>query len=231
MPREESRNTGGSSQAVAAFLRASVSGFAMPPLKIMLIRHSEKPIKDRNLLPNSIRGVEPDGTKSKDSLSVRGWQRAGALVRYFAPLDGQAPLDPTIAQPDCLFACRAYPTNTSLRPQQTLWPLAEELAIPVNCDFAEGEEPALVEAVNAQQGGVVLISWKHNQLPRIANFILGNKKQSPQSWPIDNFSTTWIFDRIAEGWSFQQRPQRLLAGDPATTIDFSAPANEPTSNP
>ncbi len=48
--------------------------------KIMLIRHAERPNADK-----SLRGVGFDGRKDKESLTVRGWQRAGALARFFAP--------------------------------------------------------------------------------------------------------------------------------------------------
>ncbi|ACB94514.1 hypothetical protein [Beijerinckia indica] len=189
----------------------------MPASKIMLIRHSEKPGKDPAQLPPVIRGVAPDGTKSKDSLSVRGWQRAGALVRFFDPLPEKTEPESAIARPSALFACKALPTNSSLRPQQTLWPLSDFLKVPVNVDFAEGEEQGLVEVARGKEG-VVLISWKHNKLPTIANLILGDTTTAPQKWPIDHFSTVWVFDRGDQGWSFRQVPQRLLAEDPETVI-------------
>ncbi|MFN8497991.1 MAG: hypothetical protein U0641_09060 [Anaerolineae bacterium] len=34
------------------------------------------------------KGVTPDGIQDTNSLTVRGWQRAGALVRLFAPVNG-----------------------------------------------------------------------------------------------------------------------------------------------
>ena len=46
--------------------------------KIMLVRHAEKPGE-----PPPPHGVDPAGEKDKDSLIVRGWQRAGALACLF----------------------------------------------------------------------------------------------------------------------------------------------------
>src|SRR5579885_3119382 len=69
--------------------------------KIMLIRHAERPSADKRF-----RGVTIEGRKDKEELTVRGWQRAGALVRFFAPLDGHF-VHPGLARPDILFACKA----------------------------------------------------------------------------------------------------------------------------
>ena len=52
----------------------------MPANKIMVIRHAEKPSDD-----GAIEGVTAAGEKCKHELIVRGWQRAGALARLFAP--------------------------------------------------------------------------------------------------------------------------------------------------
>jgi hypothetical protein len=52
----------------------------------------------------SVRGVTQEGIKNKEELTVR-WQRAGALVRFFAPLNNRF-VHPALARPDVLFACR-----------------------------------------------------------------------------------------------------------------------------
>jgi broad specificity phosphatase PhoE len=52
----------------------------MPTRKIMVIRHAEK------ALPGGvISGVNEAGGPDPNSLSVRGWQRAGALAKLLAP--------------------------------------------------------------------------------------------------------------------------------------------------
>ena len=67
--------------------------------KIMLIRHAERPSADK-----SIRGVTQEGIKNKEELTVRGWQRAGALVRFFAPRDNHLLTPPLNGRTSCLLA-------------------------------------------------------------------------------------------------------------------------------
>ena len=54
-----------------------------PATKIMIIRHAEKPTTTP-----PVSGVDINGQQNEDSLIVRGWQRAGALVALFAPTKG-----------------------------------------------------------------------------------------------------------------------------------------------
>ena len=70
---------------------------AMMCNKIMLIRHAERPSADK-----SVRGVTQEGVKNKEELTVRGWQRAGALVRFFAPVDNRF-VHSALARPDILY--------------------------------------------------------------------------------------------------------------------------------
>jgi len=179
--------------------------------KIMLIRHSERPSADKK-----IRGVGLDGRKNKESLTVRGWQRAGALVRFFAPL-GDHFAHPALATPKTLFACKAGPRAPSLRPQHTLLPLAELLRVEINVEYYEGEEAALVEKVRASPGPA-LIAWKHLTMQMIANAILGDATTAPQAWPFERVDLVWVFDRRGDAWTFTQVPQLLLAGDRAEVI-------------
>jgi hypothetical protein len=171
--------------------------------KIMLIRHAEKPDK-----LSGIFGVSPLGMKDKEALSVRGWQRAGALVRFFAPFREDCS-HPSLATPQFLFACKILPDNKSRRALQTIEPLAEHLSLKVNLDHAEGEEPALIEAVLAAPGNV-LISWKHNTLPHIGKAF---SERAPDTWPITCFDKIWVFEARGTGFDFVELPQLLLPGD------------------
>jgi broad specificity phosphatase PhoE len=179
--------------------------------KIMLIRHAERPNREE-----SIRGVGLNGKKDKESLTVRGWQRAGALVRFFAPLDGRF-VHPALARPKTLFACNAAPADPSLRPQHTLVPLADLLDVELNRDHFNGDEIALVEEVLASEGPA-LIAWKHDATRIIANLLLADKTTAPQHWPYDRYDVVWVFDRRDGRFAFTQIPQLLLAGDSAAPI-------------
>jgi hypothetical protein len=161
--------------------------------RILLIRHAEKPAASGG-------GVTAAGEPSDKSLSVRGWQRAGALVPFLTRADA----------PGHLFALH----SSSDRPRETLVPLAEKLGIAINADFGKGDEGLLAAAAKACEG-VVLISWQHDYMSAVANAILEDRTTAPQEWPKDCFDVIWVFelDEAARAYRFGQMPQRLLAGD------------------
>jgi hypothetical protein len=180
----------------------------MPATRIMLIRHAEKP-------DDTDGGVDPKGKPDKHDLVVRGWQRAGALVQFFAnPRDPNGP----VKRPATIFATEPNPGNESKRPLHTVTPLKQLLGITIDNTIPVGSEQELVDKATARDG-VVLISWHHEKIPAIANLILQNKS-APQKWPDDRFDVVWIFTRAAANapWTFSQAPQLLLSGDSETVI-------------
>jgi hypothetical protein len=175
----------------------------MPATKIMLIRHAEKP-DDKD------GGVDQKGNPDKHDLIVRGWQRAGALVQFFAnPRDPNGPIKP----PGTIFATEPTSGSESKRPLHTVTPLKQRLNIPIDSTIPVGSEPDLAKKAAASDG-VVLIAWHHEKIPAIANLILQNKT-APQKWPDDRFDVVWIFtrDTPTAPWKFAQAPQLLLVGD------------------
>jgi hypothetical protein len=180
-------------------------------VKIMVVRHAEKPTSD-------IPGVTFDGRRESESLTVRGWQRAGALVAFFAPADNCF-TDPALAQPQYLYASKPTRRNGSFRPVETITPLAEKLAIRINSNFQKNETQQMLDEVFLCSG-VVLISWQQEFIPAIANYIMGSRTATPQDWPEDRFDMVWVFERDtnSDNYSFQQVAQTLLMGDWATPI-------------
>jgi len=174
----------------------------------MLIRHAEKPDGNDN-------GVDQNGNPDKRDLIVRGWQRAGALVQFFA--NARDPNGP-IERPAAIFATEPTTGSESNRPLHTVTPLAKFLNLNIDSTIAEGSEDALVKAAIAANG-VVLIAWHHEKIPAIANLILQNQS-APQKWPGDRFDVVWIFTRAAANapWTFSQTPQLLLSGDSPNVI-------------
>ncbi|MEK6283673.1 MAG: hypothetical protein AABN95_25240 [Acidobacteriota bacterium] len=181
--------------------------------KIMVMRHAEKPATD--FTPY---GVSLEGAREKESLSVRGWQRAGALANFFAPTNGRFQ-DSAIAEPHFLYASKPIKRKGSKRPLQTIMPLAERLAIRINSNFPRFDFEGMLEEAFLCKG-VVLISWQREYIPQIAGHILSKKTPAPQDWPEDRFDLVWVFDRdpSSDRYSFNQVPQRLLMGDWATPI-------------
>ena len=180
--------------------------------KIMIIRHAEKP-------PDSGEpfGVTGEGDQDAESLTIEGWQRAGGLACLFAPARG--PLqDPELATPNFLFASASKSGGGSKRPLETITPLASKLGLtPTTHKKTDFDE---IAAVAMSCGGIALISWQHEDIPSIANIIVGNDTTVPQKWPGHRFDLVWVFDLIASSssYSFTQVPQLLLAGDSADLI-------------
>jgi hypothetical protein len=181
--------------------------------KIMLMRHAEKPAKD-----GAPYGVTFEGERSKESLTIRGWQRAGALISLLAP---SAPVElVSLATPHFLFASKPLRRKGSRRPIETITPLAERLSLKINTSFERSECESMVEEVLSCYGAV-LICWQREYIPEIASHILGSKKIAPPNWPEDCFDMIWVFDldRASNRYKFTQVPQNLLAGDATTPIN------------
>jgi len=185
--------------------------------KIMVIRHAEKPPADGPPL-----GVTIGGENDPDSLTVRGWQRAGALACLFAPARGPFQ-DAALATPGTIFASQTPPTKGSRRPPETITPLAERLGI-VPTTLEKDKVKNLVKNAKATEG-IVLISWQHEDIPAIAELILGDATTVPRTWPGTRYDVIWVFDRdlAANTHRFSQVPQCLLAGDSPEPIAVAGP--------
>ena len=192
----------------------------MPATKIMIIRHAEKPTTTP---PPPLAGVTITGAQDNDSLIVRGWQRAGALVALFAPSRG--PLQNSeLATPQFIYATSTSDPEGN-RPEETITPLAERLGMAPNKSFANSQEQqAAASAISCD--GVVLICWPHGKIPKLASFIplsANNKNPIPSSWPGDRFDVVFVFDVDTNSdYIFSQVPQLLLDGDSPDPISASS---------
>jgi hypothetical protein len=173
--------------------------------KIMLIRHAEKPDE-----AGAVLGVDENGRANPAQLSVRGWQRAGALIRFFAPC-GQS-CSAGIETPSAIFACKPQNGSSSVRPFSTVWPLAASLQIPVHYETGKGDEADLLNAVTSVSGAA-LICWPHEPIPSLVRAFAGELPEIPAKWPGKRFDLVWILDRTATGWHFYQAGQMILPGD------------------
>ena len=104
----------------------------------MLIRHAEKAEPE-----DAETGVKKSGEDDKHSLSVEGWQRAGALVSLFAPLGRTLP-EPRLARHASMIAEFADAPGSeekkSKREEQTLLPLGKVLGFEPDFSFGKGQE-------------------------------------------------------------------------------------------
>lgn len=176
----------------------------MSAAKIMLVRHAEKPL-------GGISGVMENGENNPHALIVRGWQRAGALSQLFYPSEGRC-IDSRLGVPNAIFATAVSIGNRSLRPQQTVAPLAAKLGLQSITNIPDGEEKALV-AQAIEVSGNVLIAWHHERIPDIVAAFPGPALSFPKNWPDERFDMILVFTPTATGWSLAQVPQLLLQGD------------------
>lgn len=168
----------------------------MAPSRIMIMRHGES---------HDAPGVDAPNTPDKHSLDVRGWQRAGALVRFFRPLGGTSDMTP-----DSIFASKIAEGSETKRPQQTVAPLAALLGLPVRADHPKSAAAALMAEV-VREEGTVLIAWEHSVIPDLVAALPGSPASVPGEWPSERYDLVWIFDRRADGWRFSQARQDVLA--------------------
>ncbi|MDB5731650.1 MAG: uncharacterized protein JWQ03_1545 [Variovorax sp.] len=182
----------------------------MTAKRIMVIRHAEKPSADR-----SVRGVNVAGVEDPNSLSVRGWQRAGALIAFFGAPQGAQ--QPCISRPAFLFAPAATPQAPSVRSEQTLAPLAAMLGLSVATPFRQGEEKALALELH-RVPGTALVAWEHKTIAELARELIGRDEDTPQAWPDDRFDMVWVFEGEEGRLRFSQVPQLLMDGDSSRTL-------------
>jgi hypothetical protein len=174
------------------------------PDTIMIIRHAEKPDAAAPV------GVDEDGSPDKHSLTIRGWQRAGALVPFFA-----SPARPGIARPATIVAATrdrddGTGDNAGSRPQETVAPLRARIGGDYWDDIAVGAEAELVEKLKAH-AGVILVAWEHK---RIHHIVAGFIDSLAPEWDSTRFDAVWILDRSPAGpYRLTMLNQDLLAGD------------------
>jgi len=182
----------------------------MPAKKIMLIRHAEKP-------DHKVAGVLTEGAHDEHSLSVQGWQRAGALAVWLDPRHHHI-THPHLAPPDHLYAARFHAGHHSKRCYQTLVPLSDKLGLEINIEF-KNEDFAEMAAHARSREGTVLISWHHEKIPDVARELLGDANAKLPHWPDERFDVVWVFDAEGRGrYALRQVPALLLAGDRNDTI-------------
>ncbi|MBX7551786.1 hypothetical protein K1Y78_28145 [Streptomyces sp. tea 10] len=167
---------------------------------VMVIRHGEKPT-------SGLSGMDDSGRPDSKSLTARGWERAHALPKLFSPPRAG------LARPATVFAAADQGPNAGAhRMRQTVTPLAKDLGLTVDTDFAEGSERRLAQAALTAPGPV-LICWEHSRIPAVvAGLGAADAPGTPATWP-DRFDLVWVFRRRSGSWSFTQVDQHLLPGD------------------
>lgn len=184
----------------------------MAATEILLLRHAEKPDD-----PEGDIGLTSDGEEDAKSLTVRGWQRAGALAALLAP---NPLLGCRLPSPDRIYASAFRKGGGhSRRPEQTVLPLAQKLGRPVDLTWALHQEAAFGAAL-AASAGASLVCWQHQGLVALARAVAAPQRLSelPNDWrwPADRYDVIWSLrhDGPGRAWHFTQYCQGFLSGDP-----------------
>lgn len=174
------------------FAVAYIANIKALPAQVILIRHAEK-------------------SHQGNSLSLKGRERAAALAPYFME-------DPDVTvygPPAAIYAQAADKPDSSLRPIETVTPLAQTLKLAIKNQFGKDDLAKMVEEIKTDPsyyGKMVLISWEHSSLPELARAL--GATQSPARWNGDTYDRVWIIGfHPGSKVSFRNVSQKLMYRD------------------
>jgi len=161
------------------------------PATIYLIRHAEKL------------------TDGREDLSPAGFARAAVLPELFLPVSGSNRV--LLPKPEFLFATHA--SKHSNRPVETITPLSIALHLPIDASIANDDYPALASLLLSGKyaGKIVLVSWHHGNLPKLARALGAQPPYDP--WPEMQFDRIWRIDYHDGQATLTDLPQALMPGD------------------
>ncbi|MCX6921647.1 MAG: hypothetical protein NT154_00275 [Verrucomicrobia bacterium] len=164
------------------------------PARVVLLRHAEKPPQEATV-----------------HLSERGQDRARALVAYFT----NAPIFATHG-PLALFAPKYTKRGHSIRPYETLEPLARHFKLAVQMPYGPADYAKLAKHIltnPALNGKTVVVCWVHNDLADLARAL--EVKPKPARWKDDVYDRLWVITYKDHRALLTDLPQKLLPGDSA----------------
>lgn len=165
------------------------------PAKIIIIRHAEK-------------------SPSTNELSLKGRERAAALVPYFL----ETPDLITFGTPFAIYASVPPKPDFFRRAIETVQPLADNLKITIRSTFESNDFKRMAEEIKtnpAYNGKTILICWENNFIPELTRAF--GALQTPATWVESVYDRTWVITFQPSGKTkFQNIPQRLLYGDSPT---------------
>ncbi len=199
---------------------------------VICLRHGEKPINAEHPcqpVPSDDKngpGFDEHGREYAHSLTIRGWQRAGALAATY--LCGQ--LGPRASVTPVTFLVPRYvdengrDESSRHRPHQTVYPLSRRLGqVPLPLDDPPGERHVHADDEGYVQQlyqlitkvcGVAVVCWEHKGLVALAKQLA--PEDPPGGWCKERFDVLWRFQRPAPDatYDFERLDQDLLAPDP-----------------
>lgn len=184
------------------FALSFAQGAAAPGLRnatVLIVRHAEKP------------ALGPQ-------LNARGEVRAAAYADYFTSLQ----LEGEALTPQRLIA--TADSAQSIRPRQTLIPLAQRLQLPIEQPFANNDVDKLVSLLRKDnQAKTVLIAWHHGHINKLIGAFGGNGPAliGQPKWPVDVYDWLIVLRFDDKGQLVESRSEKvqeqLMPGDMAAS--------------
>jgi hypothetical protein len=163
------------------------------PARVILLRHAEKPPDEFTI-----------------HLSERGESRARALVALLATKLVLGTNEPPVA----LFAPKFTRRGHSLRPYETLTPVAEHLKLPIQTPYGSSDYAAFAKHVLSDpglDGKTVVVCWIHNYIPALAKAF--GVKLEPARWKGSVYDRVWVVTYDDHHAVLADLPQNVLPGD------------------
>ena len=144
-------------------------------------------------------------------MSIKGLERAAALAAYFL---GE-PIVTKFGHPVAIYAMKPGDGDKSQRSIETVTPLAAALRMAMNMNYTNDQYEQMVDDIKANkdyEGKMVLISWEHDIIPKIAAKF--GATTAPKKWEGNIFDRLWLIAFQKEkGVNFENLPQKLMYGD------------------
>jgi hypothetical protein len=138
------------------------------PARIIIIRHGEK-IDD-----------------SHNDLSPKGCERAYQLVNFFAEFK---------ADTAAIYAQGVKKMSSSMRPMETIAPIAKLLSLKINNQYLRDDVSSLAHEILTEtkyQGKTILVSWEHSAILSLVPALGVELPVTLRDWPSSVFDQAWI---------------------------------------
>jgi hypothetical protein len=171
----------------------TVASLAAQPAKIIVFRHAEE---------------AADG--SKESLSIRGQERAMALVPMLTQTPGLIPNNTQVV----MFATKISRHTTNNHTHETLEPLACQLGLKIDAPYANSDSESLARHIltsPAYKDKTVLICWTHSHIPELLVALGITSERKP--WPKEAYDRLIVVTYSEGAARMVNLPQKLLFGD------------------
>jgi len=171
----------------------TAGSLAAQPGRVIVLRHAED---------------ASDG--SKESLSLRGQERAMALV----PLLTRTPELIAGNSEVVLFATKVSRHASNNHTHETLEPLASRLGLKINAPYGNSDYQTLARYILTSaecKDKTILICWTHSYLPGL--LVELGVKPEPEAWPKGVYDRVVVITYDRGTAKMVNLPQRLLFGD------------------